>query len=376
MSESFSLYVDRGPNEGAESALQQGVTYLLGTNDACDLVFTDGEMASQHATCTIVGQQVAWKAVQGDIFAQGARCMVGNSVCWPLETEIVLGGTNVRIAAGKARTRKRKADATQSLNVSQTGRTKKHSATARFQSTAAVVLILLGGLALVWSGYSALVGRDAAALTIASNPSVEQRLQAVLEDRNLKQISISLDNGVPTLRGLVDSRDALTQLKTRLRLDGFNVRLNVVTGQELAERVQDVFRMHGFVVTSAYEGDGRVIIGGVKQADKKFEAAVKAAMDNVNGLAGISVGSAESAKPNVAEGIRRTADPVPNSAPAVNNDPKRVTSIVGGATPFVLTADGSRYFEGALLPLGQRLIEIQENAIVVEHNGKSEQIKF
>jgi type III secretion protein D len=376
MSELFSLYVDRGPNEGAESTLEQGVTYLLGTNSACDLVFSDSDMADQHATCTIVGQQVAWKAMQGEILAQDKCCMVGDSICWPVEKEITLGGTHLRIARSKTNTRTPKAAATQLPDALKAGRPTARSAAAKVQVAAAAVLILFGGFAIAWSGYRAVVGRDAVALTIDSGPSIQQRLQAVLEDRNLKQVSISLDSGFPTLSGVVDSRDALTQLKTRLRLDGINARFSVVTGQEIAERVQDVFRMHGFAITSSYEGNGRVIIEGVKQADKKFEAAVKAAMDNVSGLAGISVGAAEPAQLSLVAGVKRSVDPAPSSAPVVSNDPKRVTSIVSGATPFVLTADGARYFEGALLPLGQRLIEIQENAIMVEQGGKVQQIKF
>ena len=34
------------------------------------------------------------------------------------------------------------------------------------------------------------------------------------------------------------------------------------------------------------------------------------------------------------------------------------------------TADGSRYFNGALLPSGHRVVEIAERAVVVERDGQ------
>ncbi len=61
----------------------------------------------------------------------------------------------------------------------------------------------------------------------------------------------------------------------------------------------------------------------------------------------------------------------------VVDDPgKRVASIVPGATPYVVTADGTRYFLGALLPSGHRLAAITETEVMLEKDGKSSPLKF
>ena len=52
------------------------------------------------------------------------------------------------------------------------------------------------------------------------------------------------------------------------------------------------------------------------------------------------------------------------------DDPgKRVASIVPGDPPYVVTVDGTRYFEGALLPTGHRIAGIEERQVVLEIHG-------
>ena len=61
--------------------------------------------------------------------------------------------------------------------------------------------------------------------------------------------------------------------------------------------------------------------------------------------------------------------PAPGAAPP--DDPaKRLVAVVGDTdSPYFVTADGSRYFSGALLPSGHRVIEIAESAVIVERDG-------
>jgi type III secretion protein D len=46
-----------------------------------------------------------------------------------------------------------------------------------------------------------------------------------------------------------------------------------------------------------------------------------------------------------------------------------VASIVPGDPPYVVTVDGTRYFEGALMSSGHRINKIEEKQVVLEFNG-------
>jgi type III secretion protein D len=61
----------------------------------------------------------------------------------------------------------------------------------------------------------------------------------------------------------------------------------------------------------------------------------------------------------------------------VIDDPgKRVTSIVPGDPAYVVTADGTRYFEGALLPTGHRVAAIRDREVLLERNGTKAPLRF
>lgn len=53
-----------------------------------------------------------------------------------------------------------------------------------------------------------------------------------------------------------------------------------------------------------------------------------------------------------------------------------VVKVIAGRNGHVMTADGSRYFVGAVLPTGHTIVEIQRTAVIVSKDGKRSQFDF
>ena len=71
------------------------------------------------------------------------------------------------------------------------------------------------------------------------------------------------------------------------------------------------------------------------------------------------------------------APPAAAKASPVAADPgKRVAAIVPGDPAYVVTADGTRYFTGAVLPTGHRIQAIQANLVQLERDGQISQLTF
>ena len=68
--------------------------------------------------------------------------------------------------------------------------------------------------------------------------------------------------------------------------------------------------------------------------------------------------------------------PLPDPAPVMNDPGKRLSSIVPGDPSYVVTADGTRYFEGALLPTGHRIASIHEREVLLERSGTVTPLRF
>jgi hypothetical protein len=126
-----------------------------------------------------------------------------------------------------------------------------------------------------------------------------------------------------------------------------------------AQAVGEVFRLHGLAVQAQPRADGTVLVQAQERDTWRVEQAEKAARRDVPGLAGLTVRNQPPAP---------AAGPRPPLAPDAG---KRITAVVADAeTPYFVTADGSRYFIGALLPSGHRVLQIAAQAVTVERDGQ------
>ena len=130
----------------------------------------------------------------------------------------------------------------------------------------------------------------------------------------------------------------------------------------LAQAVQDVFRTHAISAGVQILSHGAVIVTTQTGDTTRLEAAKAAALRDVRGVSAIEV--------------RDTPPAATDVGPPINDPGKRVTAIVPGDAPYVVTADGSRYFEGAVLPTGHRIAVIREREVVLERGNTISPLRF
>lgn len=70
--------------------------------------------------------------------------------------------------------------------------------------------------------------------------------------------------------------------------------------------------------------------------------------------------------------------PRPPTLPSAGNEPgKRIVTLVSqGQLPHLVTADGTRYFVGAVLPSGHRVAAVLPQSLVLERDGQQSRIEF
>ncbi|HEY0955296.1 MAG TPA: hypothetical protein VGE36_11095 [Roseateles sp.] len=127
-------------------------------------------------------------------------------------------------------------------------------------------------------------------------------------------------------------------------------------GADLLASAVDVFRLHGVSAQASWSPDGELVLRTQERDVARAHAAAAAARRDIARLPALRIDNQPPA-------------PAPGTAP--QEDPaKRLVAVVGNAdSPYFVTADGSRYFSGALLPSGHRVVEIAESAVVVERDG-------
>ena len=156
-------------------------------------------------------------------------------------------------------------------------------------------------------------------------------------------------------------RDALQQQLARAGLA--DVPVDVVTGQRLVDAVTDVFRVQGVAARAEYGGTGHVTVHAHEADSDALARAAATARRDVAGLRELAVSN-------------EPAAPAPQNTPVADDAGKRVAAIVPGDSPYVVTADGTRYFIGALLPTGHRVEAIEAHRVVLTRDGRQSQLDF
>lgn len=142
---------------------------------------------------------------------------------------------------------------------------------------------------------------------------------------------------------------------------GVPARIEVQTSESLAQNVEDVFMANGLAATARPNGLARVSVQVAGPAEQVAKVE-KVALNDVKGLRDLDIQRAEGG-----DRFGQIFDEGPG---------KRVVSVVGGDAGYVATADGSRYFAGAVLPTGDRIIGVESQAVIVEKGGATTKLMF
>jgi type III secretion protein D len=177
-------------------------------------------------------------------------------------------------------------------------------------------------------------------------------------------------NRLPDGRQLVSGR--LSTLAQRARLDAWlaarrlgTVRLDVQVDEALARQVTEVFRVNGVAAQVIATAPGRLVAEAAEPDRARLAHAEEAVRRDVHGFDDLSV--------------RNTAPPptAPAAPVRLADDPdKRIESLVPGDPAYVVTADGSHYFVGSMLPSGHRITQVQAHQLTLERDGQITTLNF
>lgn len=196
-----------------------------------------------------------------------------------------------------------------------------------------------------------------------ADPLATQALRTVLADEGLSHLKIQVTtSGGMALQGMVDRDADRARLAERLVQAGVAARLDLGTGEQLARQVGDVLRLNGVAAQVRHIGRGVVEARFVDPGSTRREQVESAVRRDVPGLGGLVVET--SAAPDVVAKPPRTA----------LDAGKRVMNVVYGPRGYVVTADGTRYFEGAFLPSGDRITRISSDEVHLERDGKTSRL--
>jgi type III secretion protein D len=344
----WRIGVGSGLHDGAEVALAPGTLLLIGADPSCDVVLADDGIAPRHLSLLAGAHALELRAFDGALsVTTGSET---TTVAPGLRHELRDGATLLLTGSAVELALHRDAQTVEAPQAPAAETAPSAPPRRWLRATAAVAVFatiaLSAGVAATMRGASAPAapGNEALAALIA-----ESGLQTV--------VRVVDENAAPTLRGVVEPA-AAQALQQRLAERGWRVALRLQSPAGLLAATENVLRTHGVAARLSYLGDGRIEAAQVDADEAKLLQLAETARRDVNGLTEL----------RFAPGARRR--------PSVADPGKRLTAIVSGPTPYVATADNSRYLVGALLPDGHRVQAIDDGGVQLERDGVSTRLAF
>lgn len=376
----LELRVLAGPQAGARAPLARGTAFRLwvaapvgpadGPAQAQDIVLHSGGPAALLQiewvdAATAGAPLLRVQVLQGELHGAAQPLSAGQGLDWPMRQPLDLEGLQLawgpaaeeswQVATASAAQAQAEA-ATPPAPAPAAVHTHRGFGVERWLATAGVALAL-GSAGLMALAQLADTGRQE---TAASPLALATR---ALQASDFNGLSLQKANdGQLELSGRLATQAQRAHLDQWLQQQGLKPRLAVRVDEQLARDVTDVFRLHGIVAKAQVLENGAVQVQAQERDAAKLQRAEQAARRDVAGLATLQVENQPRGRAN--------------ARAALPDDPgKRVTAVVADTDlPYLVTADGSRYFVGALLPSGHRVMHIAERAVTIERDGQLSQL--
>lgn len=302
-SEPSTLEVVQGVHAGARLDLAEPV-YTIGSGGEADIILRDPGIAPVHARLCCRGNRAEIEALGGDIgFVGGETIPQGLGRRCRLPVEVSLGGARIRLM-GK----------TQPMRFAVAGRT----------TLSAVGLL---AVILAWPIASNAVSTKADSVPEVSPAAVATQADATPEPGTLPAPLAGASESPP--------------------VSGMERLGAAATPADAAEQLRERLAEAGLSTLEVHAAPGRVTVSGAISG-KQVEAwhAVQAWFDSTHG-GNVLLGSNVSV-----DGLK----PLPRLA---------LQAIWYGERPYIITADGARYYEGAFVSDGWTLKEIGEKRLLL-----------
>jgi type III secretion protein D len=365
----WQLRVLQGPQQGAQAPLPAGQAVQLAMQAAglaadADIQLRDAQAGTLRLAITAQPDAALLQVLEGELELDGQRVTRGQTVRWACGQPITLGSTVIACGPADQADWTAEGQAAELAAAAPVQPSEASPAPRRrpelWLATAGAVLLL--GCAGAW-----------ALAQLAVKPPLVQRADAASLGSALKASEFAALELQAPPGGAMQLQGRLATLAQRGRLDAWlaargaapaqGVVIDVVVDEALVREVSEVFRINGVPVQAQVEAPGQVLAQASEPDAQRLARAEEVVRRDVHGLAGLLV--------------RNTARPAPPPAPPVAVEPgKRIASLVPGDPAYVVTADGARYFVGALLPSGHRITEVQAQQLTLERDGQPSVLNF
>ena len=198
-------------------------------------------------------------------------------------------------------------------------------------------------------------------------PDRAGRVERALDKAGLPELRATTNHATNavTVAGVVRSEADRAKASEVLRTVSVPAQLDVQTSADLAQASADIARIRGLSARARPIGLTDVELHTSPLAPEARDQLVDAVKSDLHEVGQIVVRDDLPAQEGEGGEVKTVADAT-----------KKVSTVVSGDPAYIQTADGARYFAGAMMPSGHRLVSIEGGVVHLEKGGRETRLSF
>lgn len=358
----WELSVESGLQSGALVQLDPTGVWSIGPDETDDVMIRDPELGAARVLLRRDGAEATLRVVAGEVSCGAEPLAVDRTIALVPGTTMRLGGVALELVeAHDTASARLPAPAKPEVDSGTSSRALSSADAASPRRPRGRTLARLGAGILGVAALGSAWFHASGGFTVPTpeRPSVE----SLLARSELSGLDVSRQAGLPMVDGVLSDEAALRELETVLAPSGDAWVNRVETDASLATQVLDVLRVNGADAELVDSEGGTVSVRTALPTSTDLDALREMVQRDVPALNRLDI---ENVPPPVVP-VRDASPPDPG---------KRVAMVVAGPPAHVVTEDRTRYFRGAVLPSGHRIVAIEGNRVSLERDGERTTLDF
>jgi type III secretion protein D len=355
----IEMFVLTGEQTGARRLLDNNAQFSISGKMDTDVVFRDPSIMDERINLTTLNNEVFIEVLSGNIEVQGEVVNQGTQIKLPEYSKVKIGETTFSYGRKKHSSWHEIIDYVSQYEITNIRGSKN------LLNTRARLLLLLVILTFVLVGaiiYSNILKNQNSDFNMFD----VNNINSVLIEKGFETLTVErTQSGEYLIKGFLMTNRERSALENIVDEYQIPARLELTTGDQIAREVSDLYRVNGIDVDVKTIGPGTAIVTTSFPDTKRLDRVKSLALQEIPSLTSLET-----------EYFNTNQEDKQELVANYDKKDKRITMVVDGARPYIMTADQSKYYIGALLPTGHKVIEIQNQTVMIEKEGKISTLKF
>jgi type III secretion protein D len=356
------IVVISGEQAGARARLDNNSTVTLSGKSDTDIVIRDPSIDGEMIKIVTQDNRVALEVVSGSIEVENTIIEQGKRAKLSEYAKVKIGETVF------IHTREPHAtwDEIRNLAVINSDKNSSESSTIASNKFSKNIFLSLTALFVILTVSVGVVTATMSRSNLISMSNLEN-IHSLLIENGFESLQVKRESDENfVIHGFLMKNKERAMLEKLVDEYSVPARLELEVGDQLAMEVREIYRVNGIDVLTQASSAGKVTVKVKSQNISKLEKIKSMALEEITNLQDLEIVYVKNSEESQLIGIDF----------AYNAADKRITMVVDGDPAYIMTSDESKYYIGALLPTGYKIVDIVDQQVVLEKHGKQKTLNF